>query len=72
MSGVKFVTIPVECHAHLSVCFGHTFCNSCLKNVKKLTVLSDACPMCRSNQFTTVPNKQNERTVLNLKVLCTI
>ena len=56
---------------HLSVCCGHTFCKSCLKNAKKSTVLSDVCPMCRSNQFTTVPNKQNERAVLSLKVLCT-
>ena len=56
---------------HLTVCCGHTFCKSCIKNVKKSTVLSDACPMCRSNQFTTVPNKQNERAVLSLHVLCT-
>ena len=56
---------------HLSVCCGHTFCNSCLKNAKKSTVLSDACPMCRTEQFTTVPNKQNERAVLSLHVLCT-
>ena len=55
---------------HLTVCCGHTFCNSCIKNVKKSTFLSDACPMCRAEQFTTVPNKQNERAVLSLHVLC--
>ena len=56
---------------HLTLCCGHTFCHCCLKNVKKSAVLSDACPMCRSSQFTTVPNKQNERAVLGLTVLCT-
>ena len=55
---------------HLSVCCGHTFCNSCVKNVKKSNFISNACPMCR-NQFTTVSNKQNERAILSLHVLCT-
>ena len=56
---------------HLTVCCGHTFCKLCLKNAKKSTVLSDTCPMCRTEQFTTVPNKQNERAILSLKVCCT-
>ena len=55
---------------HLTVCCGHTFCNSCIKNVKNSTFLSDACPMCRAEQFATVPNKQNERAVLSLHVHC--
>ena len=55
---------------HLTVCCGHTFCNSCIKNVKNSTFLSDACPMCRAEEFTTVPNKQNERAILSLHVLC--
>ena len=77
----KFVHTPSDtlvckiCHypsrmPHLSVCCGHTFCNSCVRNVKKSTFISDACPMCRTEQFTTVPNKQNERVILNLHVLC--
>ena len=56
---------------YLSLCCGHTFCNSCLKNARKSTVLSDACPMCRAEEFTTVPNKQNKRAILSLKVRCT-
>ena len=56
---------------HLTVCCGHIFCNSCVKNVKKSTFINDACPMCRSDQFTTVPNKRDERDVLSLRVHCT-
>ena len=56
---------------HLSVCCGHTFCKSCLRNAKKSIALLDACPMCRTQKFTTVSNKQNERAVLSLRVLCT-
>ena len=53
---------------HLTVCCGHTFCASCIDNARWS---SYACPMCRSEQFTTVPNKQNERDILSLHVLCT-
>ena len=56
---------------HLSVCCGHTFCKSCLKNARKSTALTNACPMCRTERFTTVPNKQNERAVLSLRIHCT-
>ena len=56
---------------HLSVCCGHTFCHSCITKAKKSTALTDACPVCRIERFTTVPNKQNERDVLSLHVLCT-
>ena len=56
---------------HLSVCCGHTFCKSCLRNAKKSTVLANACPMCRTERYTAVPNKQNERAILSLSVRCT-
>ena len=56
---------------HLSVCCGHTFCDSCLKKAKKSTFLSEVCPMCRTEKFTSFPNKQNERAVLSLLVRCT-
>ena len=73
----EFVDTPLDnlvckiCHhpsrePHLTVCCGHTFCKSCLENAR-----SNACPVCRSEQFTTVPNKQNERDILSLRVLCT-
>ena len=53
---------------HLSVCCGHTFCKSCVEASKKT---NEACPMCRSETFTTYPNKQAERLIQNLKIFCT-
>jgi len=56
---------------HLSGCCGHTFCKSCLESVKKAaTVISDACPVCRNEEFTTFPNKQVDRTIRSLHVFC--
>jgi len=52
---------------YLTVCCGHVFCNSSLYN--GLTVIW-VCPMCRSKEFTTFPNKQVDREVKNLLVLC--
>ena len=53
---------------YLTVCCGHVFCNSCLNN--GVTVIK-ACPMCRSiKEFTMFPNKQADREVKNLRVLC--
>ena len=52
---------------YLTVCCGHVFCNSCLNN--GVTVIR-VCPMCRSKEFTTFPNKQVDREVKNLLVLC--
>ena len=60
---------------HLSVCCGHTFCKSCLdgiKQTKSYFQFNDVvCPMCRSEDFDTVANKQNERAIKNLRVFCT-
>lgn len=52
---------------YLSVCCGHLFCSSCLKNG---AIVIKICPMCRSEEFTTFPNKQADREVKNLRVLC--
>ena len=52
---------------YLTVCCGHVFCSSCLNN--GVTVIR-VCPMCRSKKFTTFPNKQTDREVKNLRVLC--
>ena len=73
----QFVNAPSDmflckiCHLpskkpHLSICCGHTFCKSCLDGIKTKGSLfhpATACPMCRSEAFTTVPNKQNERAI---------
>ena len=64
---------------HLSDCCGHTFCKSCLRGYEvsvkhPLTKESGGggdCPMCRSEVFTCVRNRQSERIIKNLKVFCT-
>ena len=53
---------------HLTVCCGHNLCKSCLDNVKKAT---EVCPVCRDGQFFTVPNKQADREIRSLYVMCT-
>ena len=78
----QFVMIPSDmlvckiCHCPsrepcLSVCCGHTFCKSCLDGAKRATTVSNACPVCRSEEFVTVPNKQVDRAVRSLLVFCT-
>ncbi|XP_065887836.1 TNF receptor-associated factor 4-like [Dysidea avara] len=56
---------------YLSLCCGHTFCKSCLDGAKKVTATTDACPICRNEEFVTVPNKQVDRAVKDLQVFCT-
>ena len=65
---------------HLSVCCGHTFCKSCLDGMKqtkshqsrrRFSLPKVACPMCRSEDFSTIFNKQNDRSIKNLHVFCT-
>ena len=56
---------------HLSGCCGHTFCKSCLEAAKRAINISQACPICREEEFTTVPNKQVDRAIRSLHVFCT-
>ena len=58
--------------AQLTVCCGHTFCKSCLDRMKhNRTRSSKMCPVCRDNKkFTTVPNKQVDRKIRSLHVVC--
>ena len=44
----------------LSECCGHTFCKSCLEGSKKL---SNICPVCRSEDFKVIFNKQADRVI---------
>ncbi|XP_065916949.1 TNF receptor-associated factor 3-like [Dysidea avara] len=55
---------------YLSGCCGHTFCKSCLEGAKKATTISDACPICRDEEFVTIPHKQADRIVRSLHVFC--
>ena len=56
---------------YLSVCCGHIFCKSCLDNVKKATTITNACPVCRDEEFETFPNKAVDREVKSLHIYCT-
>ena len=56
---------------YLSVCCGHVFCKSCLDNIKKAAAVTNACPVCRDEEFVTFPNKQANREVKSLHIYCT-
>ena len=59
-------------NAQLSVCCGHTFCKSCLEEMKHgRTSNSKVCPVCRDRKFNVVPNKQVDRKIRSLRVFCT-
>lgn len=77
----EFVTTPPDwlvcniCHypsrePYLSGCCGHTFCKSCLEAANKATAITDACPMCRAEEYSTIANKQAVRTIKSLHVFC--
>ena len=66
----KICHLPSK-QAHLSSCCGHTFCKSCIDNLKATEVYSNACPVCRDSEFPVVQNKQIDRAVRSLHVYCT-
>ena len=53
---------------YLSVCCGHTFCKQC-SNATRITI--KCCPLCRDNSFPVVQNKQIDREIKSLIILCT-
>ena len=56
----------------LSECCGHTFCKSCIDHAKNAVFLYPfLCPVCRSDEFKLIRNKQNERVIKSLHVYCT-
>ena len=78
----KFVDIPPDrlfcniCHLpsrdpYLTTCCGHVFCKSCLDDSKKVTAVSNVCPVCREEEFVAYINKQADREIRNLHVMCT-
>ena len=56
---------------HLSGCCGHTFCKSCLEAARRPTTITKTCTICRDEEYTTIPNKQVDRTIRSLRVFCT-
>ena len=56
---------------YLSECCGHLFCKSCLDNIKKAAAISNACPICRDEEFKTFRNKAIDREIRELQVYCT-
>ena len=56
---------------YLSVCCGHVFCKSCLDKIKKASAITNACPVCRDEEFVTFPNKQANREIQSLHIYCT-
>ena len=56
---------------YLSVCCGHVFCKFCLDNVKKASAITNACPVCRDEEFVTFPNRQLDREIRSLHIYCT-
>ena len=56
---------------YLSVCCGHLFCKSCLDNFKKAAAITNACPVCRDEEFLTFPNKAVDREIKSLRIYCT-
>lgn len=54
---------------HLSGCCGHTFCKACLYMSRKEAV-HYICPVCRSEEFVTIANKQVDREIKSLTVYC--
>ena len=76
----KFVDTPPDrlvckiCHlpsrqAFLTTCCGHIFCKSCLDFAKKTTTLR-GCPVCRDEEFISYTNKQADREIKGLYVMC--
>ena len=56
---------------YLSMCCGHLFCESCLENLKKASAITNACPVCRDEEFVTFPNKAVDREIKCLRIYCT-
>ncbi|XP_065901944.1 TNF receptor-associated factor 4-like [Dysidea avara] len=52
---------------YLTTCCGHVFCKSCLDNHKEV---SKVCPVCREEEFIVYTNKQADREIRSLHVMC--
>ena len=55
---------------YLTTCCGHVFCKSCLDESKKAVAESNVCPVCREEDFMAYVNKQLDREIKSLHVMC--
>ena len=53
---------------YLTTCCGHGFCKSCLDYSKKSSLV---CPVCRKKKIVAFINKQADREIKSLRVMCT-
>ncbi|XP_065901691.1 TNF receptor-associated factor 4-like [Dysidea avara] len=78
----KFIDTPPDrlvcniCHLpsrdpYLTTCCGHVFCKSCLDDSEKAFSLGKVCPVCREEEFVAYVNKQADREIRSLHVMCT-
>ncbi|XP_065902010.1 TNF receptor-associated factor 4-like [Dysidea avara] len=78
----KFVDTPPDrllctiCHfpsrdPYLTTCCGYVFCKSCLDDFQRVNALRMVCPACRQVEFVAYVNKQVDREVKGLHVMCT-
>lgn len=51
-------------------CCGHRFCRACLEPIERKRGGSKRCPLCNSGDFTSLPDKQLERTLNDKMVYC--
>ena len=58
---------PVQRAAHLTQCCGNHFCLACIDRVRRD---GKPCPICKGQPVYIFPNKERQREINQLKVLC--
>ena len=56
--------------AQVTECCGYMFCKCCLIKFRSSTSISQACPTCRQESFTTFPHRGDDREIKALRVNC--
>ena len=55
---------------YLTTCCGYVFCKPCLEDFQRATILRMVCPVCHQEGFVAYINKQLDREVRSLRVMC--